>query len=386
MRIKPEGDPLFTCKVIPSEFDEAYYDTHRGMYGGRSHNILANLEISIDCNLIESDNKTVSGVINSFIRIMKNNDPIIAYRIEKELYKNLVRIDLIYNICCILNDSAWKDRVRFEFDIYGQKKEDILGKTDTDGFVVNDNFFYRMTKHWVISDHYNPTIRSEMIWDMLLSDFICDLMRKKYDTRGKRKEVLMLAKEFPYSKKPYNKQEKILKGPKVDYLIGIGDILYFVELKTDLGSFNTTQYESYRKYVENVPGFSVSDLWDRYNEIIKKAGRSKNYFGYTGTEKYRYQLDRMKKECKMEEEDDETFIHIIKGKYKKIKITYITFDKIDQLKKDEQIVLRNGEDDNLAIFTPEDEDDDTKRQRWIMVMEIIREVMRGDFPEPIVPE
>ena len=392
-----KGDLVWSGKVKASDFNRAFYNCNRGDYigDGRSHNILTELVIYIDGKELKTDKseKSVSGMVSTFYNEISNLDSDIGDKINGEIAKNLVRIDLIYNICCILKDSDWKDRIEFSFEVYGQKKENVnVNNNDDDESVsLNDYYFYQMIKHWIVSDHYNPTIRSEMIWDMLLSDFICDMMRKKYDEKGEGKEIIMLAKEFPYSnsEKLYRKQKEInLQGPKVDYLVGVEDILYFVELKTDLGSFTKSQYDNYRKYVEgSEPGFSVGDLWDRYKKIVKRAGSGKNYYEYTSTEKYRYQLDKMKKVCpKVDGKDDDNFIDKLKDNYKKIELTYITFDRIAELSDEEQIILRDGENDNLKVFKLENEDDDIKRQRWIMVMEIIKEVMKGEMPEPIEPE
>ncbi len=252
--------------------------------------------------------------------------------------------------------------------------------------------FYEMVRRWVVFDHYNPTVRGEMIWDMLLSDFVCDLMRTKYDPDGTAGEVVLLAKEFPYSKNPYRRDDnEALSGPKVDYLVGIDDVLYFVELKTTPGSYDKEQYEAYMRYVnsDSRDGFSVEDLWDRYIEIAQKAGSGKKYHEYAGSKKYRFQLDKMKEACGRKEADDSRFLDELKDRYKSIKLAYITFEKIPGLDEKCQIILykRDGSDackirgfdagDAAGDAAGDKEKAGKKQQRWSMVLDIIKEAMEG---------
>lgn len=387
----PVDDDNENVSVTASQFIEEVYDDCRDEVKGRSHSIIKDLKISIfdlDGSQITISERTVTDTVKLFKEKMSGKEPQLAEEIDEEIKRNLVRIDMVYNICKIIEKYKWNDRIGLLFKIYGQRDfHDEIGETaeTNEEGALADHDFYLMIKHWMVSDHYNPTIRSEMIWDMLLSDFVCDMMRKEYDKKDEGKEIIMLAKEFPYSKKPYKPGGKDLKGPKVDYLVGIDNTLYFVELKTDLGSFNKTQRDAYLKYVNHIDGdgFSVSDLWNRYMEIVEKAGEGKNYYEHSGSEKYRYQLDKMKEVCGKKGVDDTSFLEDQKKKYERIRLTYITFDKIPGHDEIDQIVIRDGDEDNLKIFKLENEEDDEKRQRWFLVMDIIKEAMTEGMPIPI---
>lgn len=243
--------------------------------------------------------------------------------------------------------------------------------------------FYEMVRYWVRSDHYNPTIRCEIIWDMLLSGFVCDLMRAHCENAG---DVRLLAKEFPYGKTAYDDKTGELKGSKADYLVGVDDCLYFVELKTDTASFRKDQYENYMNYVRpKEEGFRVGSLWKRYREIIKKAG-GENHYQNSGSGKYRYQVEQLKRACGADPamDNDAFFESDFIGRYKKIGLAYLTFDRIkaprgiDQEELDRiQIVISDLFGKNsIEVFG-----NGRKRKQWLLVEEIIKETMKGEMTE-----
>ncbi len=237
-----------------------------------------------------------------------------------------------------------------------------------------------MIKHWIVSDHYNPAIKSEVIWDMLLSDFVCDMMRAYCKTK---EEIILLAKEFPY----INSDKNI---SKVDYLVGVGKELYFVELKTNSDSFNESQYKDYMNYVNENPDedYTLDRLWERYKKSIPKKKSAGNYYKNSKSQKYAYQIERMKRVCNKANLDNYKFIEYMKDEYQGIKVIYITFDKIEYEKPVDQIVIENhitegDEKDNFRILEFKNKDDEERRERWRMVLDIIRDAMKGSMPKPI---
>lgn len=109
---------------------------------------------------------------------------------------------------------------------------------------MNKNF-YDMVKHWTISDYKTPGIKAEVILDMLLSEFIEDLLM----FRLKTEEVTLLAKEFPIN---------IGKGnlnAKVDYLVCADKTkLVMVELKTTSKSYDELQEERMKENAKKGAG------------------------------------------------------------------------------------------------------------------------------------
>ena len=94
--------------------------------------------------------------------------------------------------------------------------------------------FYNMVKEWTVSDYCTPGIKAEVILDMLISDFIGDLLQLHYNTE---KKVTLLLKEYPIQIYEDNN-----RNAKVDYLVYIEDTkMVLVELKTTNDSFRNEQ-------------------------------------------------------------------------------------------------------------------------------------------------
>lgn len=125
--------------------------------------------------------------------------------------------------------------------------------------------FYEDIKFWTLNDFCTPNIKAEVIFDMLLSPYIADIV--KSGLLNENSELVLLAKEFPIKIRANN------KGPKIDYLLWNGDTqLYIVELKTDNESFDLTQYERYLDIKDKKNG-----IGDVFSNIIKKNTRGKVY-------------------------------------------------------------------------------------------------------------
>lgn len=93
------------------------------------------------------------------------------------------------------------------------------------------NLFY-MIKKWTISDYKTPGIKAEVILDMLISDFVAELLESEW-----KKKVTLLTKELPLEIKAGSNL-----NAKVDYLVCAGETeLVMVELKTTKESYSKPQ-------------------------------------------------------------------------------------------------------------------------------------------------
>lgn len=124
--------------------------------------------------------------------------------------------------------------------------------------------FYHMVKAWTARDYCTPGVKAEIILDMLLSDFIEDLVRYHYFGEGKGCNVTLLAKEFPIG---VNEENHL--NAKVDYLVSIGsNKLALVELKTTNDSYTGRQNN---RIIHAVEG-GARELMDFYYRIVRLKG------------------------------------------------------------------------------------------------------------------
>ncbi len=121
--------------------------------------------------------------------------------------------------------------------------------------------FYNMVKEWTVSDYCTPGIKAEVILDMLISDFIGDLLQFHYNNE---KKVTLLLKEYPI--KIYEENNR---NAKVDYLVCVEDAkLVLVELKTTNDSFSDEQECRMKQAVRS----GAKSLIDFYNKIVELTG------------------------------------------------------------------------------------------------------------------
>lgn len=175
---------------------------------------------------------------------------------------------------------------------------------------INDlSDFEKMIMKWTAFDHYCPSIKAEVIWDMMLSEFIVDMVEyaygKKYGEQYTADNFYLLAKEFPIKSEEDDhtmqkdsdddkKQKDSLSCSKVDYLVAFeADIdkkVILVELKTTPGSFSPKQLERYKNC-------DVEKLFDFYNKLISKKVNpnqfAKDPLKWEGSEKYTGQITYM---------------------------------------------------------------------------------------------
>ncbi len=105
--------------------------------------------------------------------------------------------------------------------------------------------FFKMVKDWTVSDYWTQSVRSEIIIDMLISDFVGEMLTSVLSPKPEK--VQLLAKEFPIKKPGEQKKKKdgeeVLSNDKVDYLVAADETLYLVELKTTAKSYSQEQFD-----------------------------------------------------------------------------------------------------------------------------------------------
>ena len=233
--------------------------------------------------------------------------------------------------------------------------------------------FYNLIKFWTLNDFCTPNIRAEVIFDMLLSPFITDIVKEGMNSNGR---FVLLAKEFPL--KVYENN----KGPKVDYLLmdDSTNDLYLVELKTDNNSFNKKQYSIYLETQKN------SDIGENFYRIIKDNTQERYYenFGLVtnvkGSNKYIRMLKQMAKildgrisgniAALSKDELAEAIREFLKGQT--IHIVYVSINEIKVRNKPcEELYegIKNIHLDNIEMYKNNPE----KRSLWDLVHSIIKE-------------
>ena len=110
------------------------------------------------------------------------------------------------------------------------------------------NSFYDLVKKWTVNDFHTPGIKAEVIIDMLISEFVPDIVSKFLSEKGKPEaNLVLLAKEFPVKSISGDKSPYVLnqtnRNAKVDYLLADErtETLYYAELKTTTDSFDDKQ-------------------------------------------------------------------------------------------------------------------------------------------------
>lgn len=132
--------------------------------------------------------------------------------------------------------------------------------------------FEKMIMKWTTFDHYCPSIKAEVIWDMMLSEFIVDMVayayRKIYGEQYTADNFYLLAKEFPIEVK-----KDSLRAAKADYLVAskVDKKIIIVELKSTLGSFSQDQSVRYERC-------KPKEMFEFYKKLISKEVGSSLYY------------------------------------------------------------------------------------------------------------
>ena len=242
--------------------------------------------------------------------------------------------------------------------------------------------FYNLIEFWTLNEFCTPNIKAEVIFDMLLSPFITDIVKEGMNSNGR---FVLLAKEFPL--KVYENN----KGPKVDYLLmdDSTNDLYLVELKTDNNSFNKKQYSIYLETQKN------SDIGENFCRIIKDNTQERYYenFGLVtnvkGSNKYIRMLKQMAKildgrisgniAALSKDELAEAIREFLKGQT--IHIVYVSINEIKVRNKPcEELYegIKNIHLDNIEMYKNNPE----KRSLWDLVHNIIKQTnSEGTFAD-----
>ena len=233
--------------------------------------------------------------------------------------------------------------------------------------------FYNLIKFWTLNDFCTPNIKAEVIFDMLLSPFITDIVKEGINSNG---PLVLLAKEFPLKVDHNN------KGPKVDYLLmdDSTNDLYIVELKTDNNSFNIKQYNTYLETQKN------GDIGENFCRIIKNNTKERYYRNFEmvtnvkGSNKYIRMLYQMAAildgrisgniSTLSKEELAEAIRDFLKGQT--IHIVYVSINEIKVRNKPcEELYegIKNIHLDNIEMYKNNPE----KRSLWDLVHSIIKQ-------------
>lgn len=201
--------------------------------------------------------------------------------------------------------------------------------------------FEKMIIKWTTFDHYCPSIKAEVIWDMMLSEFIVDMVaytyRKIYGEQYTADNFYLLAKEFPIEAK-----KDSLRAAKADYLVAskVDKKIIIVELKSNPGSFSQDQSVRYERC-------KPKEMFEFYKKLIsKEVGPSfyyekdplewKNSQKYAGQIMYMYQQYRTatkKKEVSVSKEptddDRRSYVKRFHSAFiKKLEEEYVNLDLI----------------------------------------------------------
>ena len=186
-----------------------------------------------------------------------------------------------------------------------------------------------MLHKWLINDSLTQSIRTEIIIDMLISEFIESLVAThlKVDV----KDVELLAKEFPIRSgeiiKYTNDGEESLSNANVDFLLKVKDVFYLTELKTTNASLNSKQLKRMVCVAKNqytgAKSDQRTDMWDFYNKILQSKS-AKTADG----KKYHYTQERIESVLP-------DFPQKLKSEYKAcpIRILYILLYENDDSRK-----------------------------------------------------
>lgn len=212
--------------------------------------------------------------------------------------------------------------------------------------------FYQMVKEWTVSDYWTPGIKAEVILDMLLSDFVADIVGQKLN-----QDLILLAKEFPI---PAGGKEDSLSNAKVDYVLacpgtnGLPGVLYLTELKTYPKSYKEKQLERMC--------------------LAKERGTEKLFQFYQAVQSsYKDRIQKAKKERHMQTllarsgVRDEKDVGKLSEMYGSIEIVYLSLTELNIPHVTVCQPLVDG-------YLPADQE---KRAKWDLTRQVLQECISG---------
>lgn len=246
---------------------------------------------------------------------------------------------------------------------------------------MDKDIFFSMVEKWTVHDYCAPGIKAEVILDMLLSEFIEELIEYYYIKDINRKiKAKMLTKEFPIRTNEAN-----LRNAKVDYLVSIDDEqLLLVELKTTKDSFNEDQKKLMQEAIEK----GVKDMVKFYCDIIRsKTGNRLDKRKYRNTFYKFCEKEELTKEMGEDRLDNNVGIFQEKliEKYAEVDYLYISLPELDEFKenKKKNLILCDycGSGEHTNGFREYIESKDMEyRKCWELVSEILKECI--EFADP----
>ncbi len=141
--------------------------------------------------------------------------------------------------------------------------------------------FFEMVKKWTVNDYRTQGIKSEVIIDMLISEFVAEIVAfgLEIDVKDKSK-IKLLAKEFPIKL-----GEKYIKNTKASYLIGddVNRKIYLTELNTNAWNFPGRDDREQLTSLVNAEDDGVDKLWDFFFKVLDRhikrpTEESRKYF------------------------------------------------------------------------------------------------------------
>ncbi len=147
--------------------------------------------------------------------------------------------------------------------------------------------FFEMVKAWTESDYRTQEIKAEVIVDMLLSEFIEEIVACGLDEDVRN--IRLIAKEFPL--KPFRGKEKEYRHASIDYVLGNtgNHHLYLVELKTTNSSFAAFQLLNMLQACDK----GITAFLQFFEDIIRAKCQNRKTASGLHTKKYLHTLRRM---------------------------------------------------------------------------------------------
>lgn len=264
--------------------------------------------------------------------------------------------------------------------------------------------FYQMVERWTVNDFCTPGLKAEVIIDMLLSEFIEEIVcyglhEKEGEGDWERDNFQLVAKEFPIVT---NKND--LRNIKIDYLIAFnshrtnGKKLYLVELKTTSESFSEEQFQLYDLYRKR----GSKKLMKDFCRIIKKYLNLNDLFSFRSPVKMKsskkyativrnfmeQEKGRYRSFTKIEDIADDLNLP---GKYKEyeLEIIYISLvklnnKKVEEMRKDQKashihFIELNNQGFRERLKKALEKEKAEKRECWGLVEKILDQLTDISF-------
>ena len=141
--------------------------------------------------------------------------------------------------------------------------------------------FFEMVKKWTVNDYRTQGIKSEVIIDMLISEFVAEIIAYGIgvDVEDKDK-IKLLAKEYPI-----RLGEKYIKNAKASYLLSdeINRKIYLTELNTNAWNFPSKDDKEQLTSLVKAEDDGVAHLWDFFFKVLDRhikrpTEESRKYF------------------------------------------------------------------------------------------------------------